>query len=73
MVGSGIGIQPIGANTMIKIVIKTDNAAFEDENYGVEAARILREMAAVLENGGHGNGTVNFRDINGNNVATLNA
>lgn len=58
---------------MIKIVIKTDNAAFEDENYGVEAARILREMAAVLENGGHGNGTVNFRDINGNNVATLNA
>ena len=56
---------------MIKITIKTDNAAFEHENYGPEVARILREMADTMEAGGHGNGKQNFRDLNGNNVATL--
>lgn len=54
---------------MIKITIKTDNAAFDDKNggcYAEESARILRDIADKLEAGykhGHAN------DINGNCVA----
>lgn len=57
---------------MITIKIKTDNAAFSDDTYGQEAARILREMANVMEACGREDGGVSrHRDINGSVVATM--
>ena len=47
-----------------RVLIKTDNAAFEDARYS-ETARILREVADRLEDGGDAG---NVRDINGNPV-----
>ncbi len=52
---------------MIKITLKTDNAAFE-ENYNEEVARILREIADNIENGNY---VIFARDINENKVATI--
>lgn len=49
---------------MLKVEIKTDNAAFSD-NSNAELARILRELAKRIENGEqHGR----LRDLNGNKV-----
>lgn len=52
---------------MIKITLKTDNAAFE-ENYNEEVARILREIADNIKNGNY---VIFARDINENKVATI--
>jgi hypothetical protein len=55
---------------MIRITIKTDNAAFQDGNKAAELARILREMAANLDE------SACFRfckvyDVNGNDVGAV--
>ena len=49
-----------------KLDIKTENAAFEDDQCGVEIARILREIADKFDRGEPSAGTV--RDVNGNRV-----
>lgn len=53
---------------MFKLEIDTGNAAFEDEGKGYEIARILRDIAAKVENGAD-SGSV--RDLNGNKVGTF--
>lgn len=53
---------------MFKLEIDTGNAAFEDEGKGYEIARILRDLAAKVENGAD-SGSV--RDLNGNKVGTF--
>jgi len=50
-----------------KLNIKTDNAAFDGDNRDAEVVRILREIAANIEQGREA-GVV--RDINGNRVGT---
>ena len=52
-----------------KLSIDTDNAAFEPEEGGPrpELARILRELANVLDAGDGGRGR-SLRDVNGNIV-----
>lgn len=63
-----------GGNEMLKIEIKTGNAAFmnEDDEFdayygGKEIARILKEVTDDIQNG-YETGSVN--DINGNKVCT---
>lgn len=51
-------------SNQFRVLLSTDNAAFEDGR-DFETARILRDVAGRLENGESG-GTV--RDINGNRV-----
>ena len=54
---------------MITIKIKTDNAAFEGENLGIEVARILRAVAIRFEiSPSAASGSI--RDINGNTVGS---
>lgn len=53
---------------MIRIIISTDNAAFEEESYGIETARILRELADRYEEGLTPNSA---RDINGNRCVNI--
>ncbi len=56
-----------GDESMFKLTLKTDNAAFEDGADGAsETARILREVAARLDGGARG--TFPVRDLNGNTV-----
>ena len=60
---------------MIRIQIKTENAAFAD-NPAHEVARILRRVAVVLEEAedcgdAQGCNGMGLRDINGNTVGTL--
>lgn len=61
------------------IEIKMDNAAFTDESArdgdqddagarGMEAARILRELAIDLQNGIDADDSYSLRDANGNKV-----
>ena len=52
----------------IVLEIKTDNAAFEDDDKGWECARILSEAARKLREGETG---FSLRDINGNTVGRL--
>ncbi|MDD2496182.1 MAG: hypothetical protein PHE29_13450 [Tissierellia bacterium] len=52
---------------MVKITMKTDNAAFSDDYEG-EVARILREIADNIE---EGNFILSARDINGNTVCKI--
>lgn len=54
---------------MFTMTLKTDNAAFEGEALKHEVARILREVANLVE-GGAGVGIC--RDINGNRVGNFN-
>ncbi len=56
----------------IKIDIDTSNAAFDDDNGGAEAARILRDLADRLEGSGvlARSDTKILRDVNGNTVGT---
>jgi hypothetical protein len=49
----------------LTLEINMDNAAFDEDGYFVEAARILREAADRLE---IGNDSGYLRDINGNRV-----
>ena len=56
-----------------KLSIKTDNAAFTNEDTGedaphAEVARLLREVADRVE-GGDDHGVI--MDVNGNNVGTF--
>lgn len=53
---------------MIKIKIDTGNAAFDDDNYNDEIARILRELARDFE---HGRRPLTSYDINGNRCVTV--
>lgn len=50
---------------MLKLHIRTDNAAFDDLNRNIECARILRQVAEALECGSVG---APLHDINGNQV-----
>ena len=49
------------------IIIRMDNAAFEEEP-ATEISRILRDLAERVE---LGSGYENLRDINGNTVGTF--
>lgn len=51
---------------MFTLKIETSNAAFSGDAAGYECARILRELAATIEEGRDGSGRI--RDINGNTV-----
>lgn len=53
-----------------EVALSTNNAAFADDDLGYELARILRELADRIEDGGiAGAGSViRLRDINGNRV-----
>ncbi len=54
---------------MIKIILKTDSAAFDDENYGPEVARILKDLADDFEvSSAEDQQDINLHDINGNKV-----
>lgn len=55
---------------MITIKIRTENAAFEGDAYGPEAARILRQIADDLE-ACRGNVRGTYSDINGNGAAVV--
>lgn len=55
---------------MITIKIKTENAAFENDNKTLEIARILRELAARFESGTNGYAQ-SILDYNGNKVGTV--
>ena len=57
---------------MITITIKTDNAAFQDGNRGLEVARILRRLADEYANGyTNSHYPTHPRDINGNRCGTV--
>ena len=59
---------------MITIQITTGNAAFEDAGANVEAARILREAANVIEfMEPIGESRLTLRDANGNGVGEMRA
>ena len=53
----------------IRIIIETDNAAFEDTGEEIETARILRDLADKVESGGLGD--FNLMYINGNTVGQM--
>lgn len=53
---------------MIRIKIKTENAAFQDGNKRCEVARILRNLADKIESG---ESPSKLLDINGNCVGTV--
>lgn len=57
---------------MVSIEFSTDNAAFDDENFSAEIARILRKLAKDFEenSGLSNNSPQNFRirDSNGNKI-----
>ena len=52
--------------TSLRVKIDSDNEAFSDGNAAGEVARILRELAARIEDSHDGSG--NLRDFNGNRV-----
>ena len=54
---------------MITIIIKTDNAAFDDPEYGHEVARILDLMARDYKM--YGQAKTQYNDVNGNRVVRL--
>ena len=51
---------------MYKIIIDTENAAFDGKDADIEIARILRELAEDVEQGGVEN--ITLRDVNGNSI-----
>jgi hypothetical protein len=51
---------------MLTVKFETTNAAFCDGNASAECARILRNIAARIENTRDGSGTV--KDSNGNSI-----
>ena len=53
----------------VTITIKTENAAFCDENLPFELARILKDMVDDLENAGCF--CRSYNDINGNKVCEV--
>lgn len=53
---------------MIRIQLDTGNAAFSDGNRDAEVARILREAADRIENGGD---DFSLYDYNGNKVGSV--
>lgn len=53
--------------TEVNITFRTNNAAFADGNGCAEVARILRELAAEVENSA-GSIDGRIRDINGNKI-----
>ena len=55
---------------MIIITIKTENAAFADDEKAVEVSRILRELAAAIARNDRCAEYV-LRDINGNKVGSV--
>ena len=57
-------------NTQILIRLSTDNAAFEDDNRGVEVARILRKIADEYESVGC-NQCARLYDCNGNRTGEI--
>lgn len=54
---------------MFKLQFETDNAAFDEENREHEVARILREVADLVEGGSDTN---QVRDVNGNRIGGYN-
>lgn len=56
---------------MLQIRFDTENAAFDDGNRECEVARILRELADKIENGGATGMFQNVFDANGNVVGTF--
>ncbi len=51
---------------MIQIKFDTNNAAFDEENFKFEAARILRDLANNIENQNFSGKHQNIFDSNGN-------
>lgn len=54
---------------MIKITIKTNNAAFQDGKYGQEVGSILKHIAYDFDSGNISEKS--YRDTNGNTVAKV--
>ena len=61
--------------TTLNISINTDNAAFEDENLGLEISRILKSYANAIESVIDPDTSweleTRLRDINGNTVGQV--
>lgn len=58
----------------LTLEIDSDNAAFQDGNAGSETARILRKVAAQLEDWpGANEFTIGLRDVNGNKCGSVSA
>lgn len=55
---------------MFKLIINTNNAAFEGEDRGFEICRILKKVIDRIQISGETEGRV--RDINGNPVGEFN-
>ena len=53
---------------MIKIIIETENSAFQDENKNLEIARILSDLSKAYATNLNVN---NLYDINGNKVGNI--
>lgn len=53
---------------MIKIIIETENSAFQDENKNLEIARILSDLSKAYAANLNVN---NLYDINGNKVGNI--
>lgn len=53
---------------MLTLSVRTDNAAFEGENLDHECARILRRIAARIEQGDYTSKAQTVADANGNDV-----
>ena len=56
----------------VRIVIKTDNAAFADGNEAQEVSRILSELVRLMANMEQVPHKHELRDINGNTVGSVN-
>ena len=54
---------------MINVRIETENEAFQDGNWGIEVARILKKIAKDFEE--TESSRASYNDINGNKVAFL--
>ena len=61
----GIGGSKQGGRGMFYLNIETDNAAFSDDAFEAEIARILRRVADRVERGEQSGGIL---DVNGNGV-----
>ena len=58
-------------NNRVVIKFDTDNAAFDQDSYCDEVARILRKIAAHVESGSAVAGKWSIIDSNGNKVGTF--
>lgn len=55
---------------MLELKFDTGNAAFDNGDFGAECARILRELADLIEDCGRSESGGTIADINGNRIGS---